>query len=69
MLLIVVHLFLNCYSEIFFYNNRIKNTFLTFIYLFVFISYRKSQDRERDLKLLLDMYKTVPKDTREKAQV
>jgi len=33
------------------------------------ISYRKSQDRERDLKLLLDMYKTVPKDTREKAQV
>ena len=31
--------------------------------------HRKSQDRERDLKLLLDMYKTVPKDTREKAQV
>jgi len=35
----------------------------------VFISCRKSQDRERDLKLLLDMYKTVPKETREKAQV
>ena len=32
-------------------------------------SYRKSQDRERDLKLLLEMYKTAPKDTREKAQV
>jgi len=30
---------------------------------------RKSQDRERDLKLLLDMYKSVSKDTREKAQV
>jgi len=41
------------------------------IYLFfsVFMSCRKSQDRERDLKLLLDMYKSVSKDTREKAQV
>jgi len=35
----------------------------------VSVSCRKSQDRERDLKLLLDMYKTVSKDTREKAQV
>jgi len=39
------------------------------MWTFVFTSCRKSQDRERDLKLLLDMYKTVPKETREKAQV
>ena len=33
------------------------------------VSYRKSQDRERELKLLLDMYKSAPKDNRDKAQV
>lgn len=42
---------------------------LMFAYFFVSVKCRKSQDRERDLKLLLDMYKTVSKDTREKAQV
>ena len=30
---------------------------------------RKSQDRDRDMKLLLDMHKCVPKEARDKAQV
>ena len=31
--------------------------------------FRRSQDRERDLKLLLDTYKCLPKESRDKAQV
>lgn len=33
------------------------------------MSGRKAQDRERDLKLLLDMYKASPKEARDKAQL
>ena len=35
----------------------------------VFCFARKSQDREKELKLLLDMYKGLPKDHRDKVQV
>ncbi len=30
---------------------------------------RKSQDSQKELKLLLDMYKSVPKEARDKVQV
>lgn len=34
-----------------------------------FDNFRKSQDSQKELKLLLDMYKSVPKEARDKVQV
>ena len=64
----IFHLYIYCYKRL----SPLRltgNTTECLLCEFLSVWYRKSQDRERDLKLLLDMYKTVPKDTREKAQV
>ncbi len=42
---------------------------LAVLTFFVFAFHRKSQDSQKELKLLLDMYKSVPKESRDRVQV
>ena len=41
----------------------------TFTFKFFFVLFRKSHDSQKELKLLLDMYKAAPKEQRDKVQV
>ena len=53
------------------YKNKYLSEYPSYLQLFYFFFFfhRKSQDSQKELKLLLDVYKSAPKEQRDKVQV